>query len=698
MPPWRELFWQSRRLAAVLGTCKTVLALVLCCASACLDGAGAAPRHPLDPLAAEELLVIRDVLAASGRFSQNTKFAWIELEEPAKSLVERFEPGHGFPRRARLAALDFGRRKSFAVTIDLTARRLDAVQDLDPLQPGLTDYDLERARQILDSEPKIKDALVRHGLDIPGATSKSVRELFLGVGEDPALSGETGRLVRVLFISDQDAIGNFGPVLDSVMAVVDVHGGRVVQLYDVPGVPNRKVPHDIFDAQVRGTAAPAKPLRPVQPQGANFVVDGNAIRWGNWRLRFGFNVREGLVLHQVRFDDDGRQRSILYRASVSEVVSRYGDATRAWPWMEFLDEGNFGLGRFSVPVAPGREVPANAVTLSPLLPDADAGSFGRVAHDRIYVYERDAGLLMYFRQDEATVEARATELVVGFLASAGNYAYGLNWVFKQDGSFAFEAELAGQILTKPVNAGKCQGCEALHPETDAGGGGEESRPVPEDFYGTMVHPHVVGVGHQHWFNLRLDFDVDGLNNAVMENEMKRVAASGQGPDSAPYFTLTHRVFAKAAEAKREADDANARSWTIYNPSVLGPTGRPAGYSIVPVENTATIFPRPREKGPAGFTFHHLWVTPYRDGEFYAGGKYPNQAPTHYDDTLYHYAGEESIHDRDVVVWYSLGETHVVRPEDYPLMPNMKLSVRFVPEGFFAKNPALGRAVEEGKPP
>ncbi len=40
----------------------------------------------------------------------------------------------------------------------------------------------------------------------------------------------------------------------------------------------------------------------------------------------------------------------------------------------------------------------------------------------------------------------------------------------------------------------------------------------------------------------------------------------------------------------------------------------------------------------------------------------------------------------------------MRPEDYPLMPNMKLSVRFVPDGFFVKNPALGRAVEEGKPP
>src|SRR6266581_4320930 len=109
MSPWCELFWRSRRPAAVL-------ALVLCCASACLSAAAAAPKHPLDPLTAEELLVIRDVLAQSGRFSPETKFAWIELEEPAKSLVERFEPG-GFPRRARLAALDFGRHQSFAVTI-----------------------------------------------------------------------------------------------------------------------------------------------------------------------------------------------------------------------------------------------------------------------------------------------------------------------------------------------------------------------------------------------------------------------------------------------------------------------------------------------------------------------------------------------------------------------------------------------------
>src|SRR5205085_10118781 len=95
------------------------------------------------------------------------------------------------------------------------------------------------------------------------------------------------------------------------------------------------------------------------------------------------------------------------------------------------------------------------------------------------------------------------------------------------------------------------------------------------------------------------------------------------------------------------------------------------------------------KDPVGFTFHHLWVTPYRDGELYAGGRHPSQAGSRYTDTLFHYANDDPIKNRDIVVWYSLGDTHVPRPEDYPIMSNMKLSVSFRPDGFFERNPAIG---------
>src|SRR5579863_420011 len=83
----------------------------------------AAPAHPLDPLTAEELTVVRDVLRASGAFSPNTNFVWVELDEPAKAVVEGFRSGADFPRRARLAAVDYDKMTTFEVVVDIRARR-----------------------------------------------------------------------------------------------------------------------------------------------------------------------------------------------------------------------------------------------------------------------------------------------------------------------------------------------------------------------------------------------------------------------------------------------------------------------------------------------------------------------------------------------------------------------------------------------
>jgi primary-amine oxidase len=361
--------------------------------------------------------------------------------------------------------------------------------------------------------------------------------------------------------------------------------------------------------------------------------------------------------------------------------------------MEFFDESNFGLGYMAASPVPGRELPGNAVMLAALLPGPDPSSFSQVYRNSIYVYERDAGNLLYYQQGERRITARASELVVGFMVPLGNYTYWLNWVFKQDGSFAFEAELAGEILTELTRAQRCEACTALvqapgaHDPKAAGDGAEP--------FATLVHPNVLGLDHQHWFNLRLDFDLDGSANAVMENAVAVPKAGGDAEEGAR-LTLTHTVLARAVDAKRDADGSVSRTWTVYNPSSLGPTGRPVGYTVVPGDSIAPLYPPEREQGIAAFTFHQFWVTPYRDGELFADGRYPNQPPPDYADTLFHYANEQSVFDRDIVIWYSLGETHVPRSEDYPLMPTMKLSVGFRPEGFFARNPSLGLAHESDR--
>lgn len=656
----------------------------------------AAAVHPLDPLDADELATIGAVLKRSGRFSADANFAWIALQEPDKRVVQAFKPGAEFPRRATLDAIDYAQRKAFAVVVDVKKREIVSVTDLAGRQPGLTDRDTDIAKDVLDADPRIKAALVARGLDVRRKVSESVAVQYAPVGHDPGLAREGGRLMRAFFGSDQDAINEFSPFLDGLSAVVDLYARQVVRLQDEAGAPRSAVPHDIFDRKVRGGAVGA-PREPRSRAGRkSFSVERNVIRWRNWQLRYAFNLREGLVLYQVGFEDQGRRREILYRASVSEIVTAYGDASDFWSWLELFDEGVFGLGASAVAVEPGREVPANASVLDPVLPDAEQPRFSARPPRRVYVYERDAGNLMYYRQGDLTFHARARELVIGSLASFGNYVYGINWVFREDGSFRFEAELAGEVLTKLVRQQTCAICAAIATGPGADGESRAVTPDGDDRYGTLVHPGLVAANHQHWFNLRLDFDIDGAANAVMENNRVHPAGPRHDAGDTRALTASHTVLGTSVDAVRDMNEETGRSWTIYNPAVVSREGRPAGYTLAPMENAMTIFPPTRRQGSAAFTAHHVWVTPYRAGELFAGGRYPNQAPPDDADTLARYAGAESIYDRDIVVWYSLGMTHFPRVEDYPVMSSARLSVTFQPDGFFPRNPAVGLGQVSGQ--
>jgi len=79
---------------------------------------------------------------------------------------------------------------------------------------------------------------------------------------------------------------------------------------------------------------------------------------------------------------------------------------------------------------------------------------------------------MYYQQDSRRIYARATDLVIGFLVSLGNYTYGINWVFKQDGSFAFEVELVGE---GPDQARGCGGMRGLQASVRGAGPNGEKR-------------------------------------------------------------------------------------------------------------------------------------------------------------------------------------------------------------------------------
>jgi len=196
------------------------------------------------------------------------------------------------------------------------------------------------------------------------------------------------------------------------------------------------------------------------------------------------------------------------------------------------------------------------------------------------------------------------------------------------------------------------------------------------------------VHHQHFFNFRLDLDVDGAtDNSVVEMNTVSLPPGKDNPyDNA--FVAKEQVLRTEQEAMRNLNMQTARVWKVINRSSRNAVGQPVGYALVPEENAvpyAGIESSMRKR--AGFLNSQLWVTPYDSAERYAAGEYVSQG--HGGDGLVRWVkANRPIDGKDVVLWYTLGVTHVPRPEDWPVMPVVHTGFKLVPTGFFDRNPGL----------
>ena len=259
-------------------------------------------------------------------------------------------------------------------------------------------------------------------------------------------------------------------------------------------------------------------------------------------------------------------------------------------------------------------------------------------------------------------------MVLSSFANVGNYEYGFDWIFHQDGTLEMEVLLTGVMSVKGVVA------DAKHDHPSV--------------TGHLVAPGIEAVHHQHFFNFRLDFDIDGsgTNSVVEQNTM--AALPGKNNPHNNVFTMQETVFKREADAQRQLNLASARRWMVRSNTEKNSLGQPTGYLLVTGENGLSLsglnsFVRQR----AGFMNNHLWVTPLAPDEMNAAGFYINQSRG--GDGLPKWTkGNRAIENQDIVLWYSMGVTHIPRPEDWPVMPVHKAGFKLIPNGFFARNPAM----------
>jgi primary-amine oxidase len=283
----------------------------------------------------------------------------------------------------------------------------------------------------------------------------------------------------------------------------------------------------------------------------------------------------------------------------------------------------------------------------------------------VCLHEEDYGVLWKHTDFRAGVTEvrRSRRLVVSYIATVGNYDYGFYWYFYQDGSIQMEVKLTGIMNTT-----------ALKP-------GEPAR------YGTEVAPQLNAPYHQHYFNARLDLAVDGEQNTVEEVNTRSAPAGPENPFQSGFFTDVTPLL-KESEARRNTNPASARFWRVVNAGRKNGMGQAVAYRLCPGETTLPFaLPDAPMLKRAAFLTRNLWVTPFDPDQRYPAGDYPNQNP-HTEGLPNWTKADRDLADRDLVLWYTFGQTHIPRLEDWPVMPVSSVGFMLRPDGFFDRNPAL----------
>ena len=617
----------------------------------------AAPDHPLAPLTADEIRAVRRIVDAHGLLGESVRFVYVALDEPHKKTVLAFSPGDPIERRARVLLLDRATGLGNDLVVSITDDRVVAQQSIDAGTEGhvpILDQEFEDIEAFLLESSEWLDAMKKRNLN-----PTDVRAVPLSAGVFGHEDEVGRRVVRVLaFYQYDEADLPWAHPIDGVVAYVDLTDRCVTKVIDELDLP---VPAERGEWNAEPHAVPArtdlKPIELTQPEGPSFSVDGNQITWADWTFRFGFDIREGLTLHQISIDG----RPVVYRASIAEMVVPYADPSPVRYWQNYFDQGEYLFGRYTNSLELGcdclGEIKYFDVTI------ADEHGEPKVLKNAICLHEEDFGVLWKHTDmfNGMAETRRSRRLVISFFLTIGNYDYGFYWYLYLDGTIQLEAKATGIVFTSAYRG-------------------------PYGF-ATEMAPGLGAPFHQHLFSARLDMAVDGNVNVVEEVDAVPVP---MGPDN-PWgnaFRAQKTKLTRESEAKRVADNLKARVWHITNPTKQNRLGQDVGYALYP-EGQPVLLADPSSSiaGRAAFATKHLWVTKYDPAERYSAGQFVNQHPGGSGLPAFT-AGDRNIDGEDIVVWHTFGLTHFPRPEDWPVMPVDYAGFKLKPQGFFDRNPAL----------
>jgi primary-amine oxidase len=528
------------------------------------------------------------------------------------------------------------------------------------LQPGLFRAEQQAAREAVLADERWRAAVRRRGI---GDLSAVAVETGPG-GRYGTPWDDRRRVGRTLtFVRPPGTLNYYAHPVQGLVVYVDLETCEVLEVEDEEHVPVPAEPAEFHQVMPDGgTRPPLAEIRITQPGGRGFSVQDGELRWQNWSLRPSLHPLDGLVIHDLGYEDQGRRRPILHRAALAELVVPYGDPSANQYWRNAFDAAEAGIGRGVTSLQWGCDCLGEILYLDAVIADDDG--VPQTIPNAICIHEEDWNVSWkhVYRKDGVAATRRSRRLVVSCWATLGNYDYGFFWYFYTEGHVEFEVKPTGIVFTGATAPGATS-----HP------------------YGELVAPGIYAPHHQHAFCVRIDPAVDGPYNTVEEVDVVADPPAGPEPRQVAFHVERTRL-GRESEGARDSDARRARSWLITNDQACNRIGNPVAYALVPRSSALMLAGDDSTvAGLAGFARHHLWVTAYAPGEQHPAGEYPAWGDAGLPDWV---AADRSIEDTEIVVWHCFVATHVVRPEDWPVMPVEHLGFTLKPVGFFDRNPAL----------
>lgn len=700
-----------------------------------------AASHPLDPLTPDEIVAIslsvRKYVAAKTSINA-IRFITASLVPPPKRTVLAFlgiplstgakpeAPPAEIIRKAEVDYLDVVTGDSYNSVLSLKDGfwEVDTFEKLpEGLQPQITVEELLLCEDIIRADPKVIELAKAVGVEphqlcadgwaigyderFPKKQRIQQALLFARFAPHdnlyahpmdfiPVVDSVTKKVIHIDFPSQYSTSPTHTSPLDFTPAgkpsTLNYHTTQPPDLAALeatqpvrPRIPPPRNPQDFLPDLMEKNAKAAgkefkirddlKPLHVVQPEGVSFKMDGHVLEWQKWKMHISFHHREGVALSTVTYNDDGVIRPVFYRLSLAEMLVPYAAPEHPHPRKHAFDSGEYGMGTMANELELGCDCLGKIHYLPGAFIKHDGTAF--VIKNVICIHEEDHGLLWKhtdFRVGGRSHGVRSRRLVVSMICTLANYEYIWNYYFYQDGNVELEIRLSGILQ--------------VYVKTD-----DEPNP-----FGATVAPGINAQYHQHLFSVRIDPMVDGLQNTVVETDILPLdAPTGSIHNFAGNAFYTHETPLKS-QAGRDYDLVKDRRWIITNPSHQHYASKKnVGYSIGMKGAAINILAKPdawvTKRG--GFVNKSLWVVKEKEGlkgseRMWPAGKYvPGTRGEEGSDLVSNWVKEDAnTENEDVVVFLTVGTTHIPRPEDWPVMPVEMLRVAFRPFHFFDSNPGM----------